>query len=173
MILRAILAFLALPATVGGLIPWALSTLPAPSAHRSIYGAVPMLLGTAVVMSATVSFYRLGEGTLAPWDPPRRIVVKNLYRFNRNPMYIGVVMVVLGWSVLTGNLWNYLYTAILPVGFHLRIVLYEEREMRRQFGKDWERYRRSVPRWGVRLTPYRTERETVDASRPGRHAAGN
>ena len=105
-------------------------------------------------MLAAISFYRRGQGTLAPWDPPKHLVVRDCYRFNRNPMYVGVVLLVLGWAVLTGNLWNYLYTALLPVIFHLRVVLYEEKEMQRLFGKEWETYTMAVPRWGVRIRPF-------------------
>ena len=159
---RAILAFLALSATAAGLVPWGLSYLPAPGIFQSNYGLLPMLLGATILVASVVSFYRRGLGTLAPWDPPRHLVVRDLYRFNRNPMYVGVVMIVCGWAVVTGSPWNYLYAAIVPVGFHLRVVLYEEKEMGRLFGEEWEQYRRSVTRWGVRFTPFRTEKEDVD-----------
>lgn len=157
MIARAILAFLILPGTMAGLIPWALSGLRHPgfSIARSSYGLVPLLFGAAILVAAVVSFYRRGLGTLAPWDPPRRLVVQDLYRFNRNPMYVGVLLIVLGWFLLSGSPWMLLYAILLATAFHLRVVLYEEGEMRRLFGEQWERYRRSVPRWGIRLTPYR------------------
>ena len=89
MYVRAILAFLALPATAAGLVPWGLSYLPAPGIFRSSYGVLPMLLGATILVASVVSFYRRGQGTLAPWDPPRHLVVQDLYRFNRNPMYVG------------------------------------------------------------------------------------
>jgi protein-S-isoprenylcysteine O-methyltransferase Ste14 len=156
---RAVLAFLSLPAIVAGLIPWALSQLTSPIAWRSIYGVLPVIVGMAALVASAVSFYRRGKGTLAPWDPPSKLVVQDLYRFNRNPMYVGLLTTVVGWSVLSGSLWIYIYAAVLPLVFHLRVVLHEEREMRRLLAEDWEHYRRSVPRWGIRFTPYTPEHE--------------
>jgi protein-S-isoprenylcysteine O-methyltransferase Ste14 len=76
-------------------------------------------------------------------------------------MYVGVAILVLGWAFLTGNLWNYVYAVIIPVIFHLRVVLYEEKEMQRLFGKEWEIYRMAVPRWGVRIRPYKSSVEQL------------
>ena len=114
-----------------------------------------MVAGLVILLVSVVSFYRRGRGTLAPWDPPVHLVVGDLYRFNRNPMYVGVVTILFGWALLAGSLWNCLYAALVPLLFHLRVVLVEEREMARRFGDDWEDYRRAVPRWGVSFHPYR------------------
>jgi protein-S-isoprenylcysteine O-methyltransferase Ste14 len=154
MMARAILAFIALPALVAGLFPWLLSQIPARGLHQRWYGVVPMVIGGAILLASVVSFYRRGRGTLAPWDPPKHLVVQDLYRFNRNPMYVGVVTLVLGWALRTGNPWNYAYAILLPVVFHLRVVLYEEPQLERLFGGNWEAYRRAVPRWGLRFRPY-------------------
>ena len=153
-LLRAILAFLALPVVVAGVLPWPISQIPAPVVFRLGYGVAPLFFGSAILLAAVVSFYRWGHGTLAPWDPPKHLVVRDLYRFNRNPMYVGVILVVWGWALLTGHLWNYAYALLLPVIFHLRVVLYEEKQMERLFGAEWEAYRRAVPRWGVTVRRY-------------------
>ncbi len=152
--IRAILAFLALPAIVAGVLPWLISIIPSPTVFSSRYGGIPLVMGSGILLAAVVSFYRRGRGTLAPWDPPRHLVVQDLYRFNRNPMYVGVTAILIGWAIVTGNPWNYAYAALIPVVFHLRVVLYEEREMERLFGQDWDAYRRAVPRWGLRFRPY-------------------
>jgi protein-S-isoprenylcysteine O-methyltransferase Ste14 len=159
MILRAVLSFLALPALVAGVIPLLISWIPSPDLFQSYFGAALIMIGGIILLMSVVSFYRRGKGTLAPWDPPKCLVVQDLYRFNRNPMYVGVVLLVLGWAFLTGNLWNYAYSAFLPVIFHFRVVLYEEIEMQRLFGKEWEIYRLAVPRWGVRIRPYKSSVE--------------
>lgn len=154
MLLRAILAFLALPALVAGVFPLILSRFAAPVVFRSLGGGIALcILGSAILLAAVVSFYRRGRGTLAPWDPPKHLVVRDLYRFNRNPMYVGVIFVVVGWALFTGNLWNYAYALILPLIFHLRVVLYEEKQMELLFGEEWIAYRRCVPRWGLALRP--------------------
>lgn len=151
---RSVRAFLALPVVVAGVVPWVLSRLPGPRMDGTRLGLVPVLVGTSILVASVVSFHRRGHGTLAPWDPPRRLVVQDLYRVTRNPMYVGVVTIVLGWALLTGSLWNTLFAVVVAVAFHLRVLLYEEKEMRRLFGDDWERYRRAVPRWGLRWPPY-------------------
>lgn len=152
--LRAILAFLALPAVVAGVFPWLVSRLPAAEYYPWPHGEVLIVLGGGILIASVVSFYRHGRGTLAPWDPPKHLVVQDLYRFNRNPMYVGVCLLTLGWALCTGNPWNYAYSALLPVIFHLRVVLYEEKEMERLFGVEWKAYCGKVPRWGVVFRPY-------------------
>lgn len=164
MILRAILSFLALPALVAGVFPMVISWIPSPDLFKSYFGAVLIIVGGSILLFSVVSFYRRGQCTLAPWDPPKHLVVQDLYRFNRNPMYVGVVILLLGWAFLMGNLWNYIYSALILVIFHLRVVLYEEIEMGRLFGKEWETYRAAVPRWRVRIRPYKSDVEHCAAA---------
>lgn len=154
MILRATLAFLALPAMVAGLVPWLISELPGPVLFQSSYGAALFAMGAGILLASALSFYRRGKGTLAPWDPPKHLVVADLYRFNRNPMYAGVALANIGWALCTGNPWNYGYAILVPIVFHLRVVFYEEKEMARLFGPEWNAYRHAVPRWGIARHPY-------------------
>ena len=167
LLIRAILAFLALPVIVAGLFPWLISRIPAPALSRWPYGIALMVLGGGIQLTSVVSFYRRGRGTLAPWDPPKHLVVHDLYRFNRNPMYVGVVALLFGWALAIGNPWNYAYAMFVAVIFHLRVVLYEEKEMARLFGREWEVYRRAVPRWGWRFRAY------IPRVEPGAAAHGN
>jgi len=151
---RAVVAFLALPAVVAGVLPWVVSMQDSPRLPHSVFGIVPLLVGAGILLASVMSFYRKGMGTLAPWDPPRLLVVSDLYRFTRNPMYLGIVILLLGWAVVVGNLWNYVYSLCVLLVFHIRVIFYEEKEMRRRFPDDWARYCRHVPRWGIRLIPY-------------------
>ena len=88
------------------------------------------------------------------WDPPKYLVVRDLYRFNRNPMYAGLILVVRGWALIAGHPWNHVYAVLLPVIFHLRVVLYEEEQMKRLFGGEWNTCRQAVSRWGVTAPLY-------------------
>jgi len=139
---------------VAGIIPWIISRIPAVEIFSSLFSLALFAIGGGILVAATISFYRRGRGTLAPWDPPRLLVVSDLYRFNRNPMYVGVSLLNLGWALFTGNPWNYGYAIIVALVFHLRVVLYEEKEMDRLFGSRWKAYRDAVPRWGLCLRPY-------------------
>ena len=150
MLLRAIAAFLMLPVIVAGVVPFLITLIPAPLWWKSLIAVLPMSAGVLILIMSAISFYRRGSGTLAPWDPPKHLVIQDLYRYNRNPMYVGVIFTVLGWAILIGNPWNYVYVVLLGVIFHLRVVLYEEKEMERLFGSEWETYQANVPRWGWR-----------------------
>ncbi len=153
--LQALGAFLALPVVVAGALPASLMVLGGPRvAGHALAGSLLVLGGFLPIAAAAVSFYRRGRGTLAPWDPPRHLVVEGLYRFNRNPMYVGVVTAIAGWAVATGTLSIAILAIIAGIVFHLRVVLYEEPEMKRLFGSEWERYRKAVPRWGIAARPF-------------------
>jgi protein-S-isoprenylcysteine O-methyltransferase Ste14 len=92
-------------------------------------------------------FYVAGRGTLAPWAPPTELVVVGLYRFSRNPMYIAVVLVLVGWAVGFRSWLLGAYAVAIAIGFHLRVVFGEEPWLARTHGEKWSRYQERVPRW--------------------------
>jgi protein-S-isoprenylcysteine O-methyltransferase Ste14 len=117
----------------------------------SFLGSPLLLCGLGILVWCVRDFYVIGKGTLAPWDPPKKLVVVGLYRFMRNPMYIGILGWVTGWSLIAGSPVLLGYAAVLAVAFHLRIVFYEEPTLARQFGSEWSHYRTTVNRWLPRL----------------------
>ena len=150
--LRALLAFLALPVLVAFIAPWAL--LPEDRwRQEGTFAGWPLLaFGLLLLFLCVRDFYILGKGTLAPWDPPINLVTGGLYQFVRNPMYIAVVSIVTGWSLLAGSPLLGAYALFLIVTFHLRVVLYEEPRLAKQFPADWPRYSRRVDRWLPRFS---------------------
>jgi protein-S-isoprenylcysteine O-methyltransferase Ste14 len=114
-------------------------------------GAAAALLGAIGLVWCIVEFVRLGRGTLAPVDPPRFVVRGGLYRYVRNPMYLCVLMLVLGEALLYGSRAVATYALVVALGFHLFVVFYEEPTLRRSFGADYEAYARKVPRWIPRI----------------------
>ena len=97
--LKALLAFLALPGMVAFVVPLLLVT-PAGRRHRiEPLGLAPLVLGVVVLGLTVREFYVTGRGTLAPWSPPRTLVTSGLYRYSRNPMYVGVLLILCGWAV--------------------------------------------------------------------------
>jgi len=145
---RAFLAFLVLPGVVGFLLPlWIGGGDPSRGSGWHVLGGIVAIVGAVILLWCVRDFYVAGKGTLAPWDPPRRLVVVGLYRYTRNPMYIGVLTLVLGWSLLFGSWRVAAYLVVLAIGFHLRTILYEEPRLTGLFGADFERYCATVPRW--------------------------
>ncbi|HVM98195.1 MAG TPA: methyltransferase [Candidatus Acidoferrales bacterium] len=147
MFLRALFAFLVLPGVVGGLLPWLIVAGDPARGQGWRIGAVVLLLGLMILLWCVRDFYVSGKGTLAPWDPPKHLVVVGLYRFCRNPMYVGVLTLVAGWSLLAASRRLAIYTVILGLGFHLRVLFYEEPTLARLFPDAWQLYRASVNRW--------------------------
>jgi protein-S-isoprenylcysteine O-methyltransferase Ste14 len=147
MFFRALLAFLALPVVVAGLIPWFLSGIDRFRTRGTVLGWPIFFLSAGIVFWCVRDFYVIGKGTLAPWDPPRNLVIVGLYQFMRNPMYVGVLGCVAGWSVIAGSPIMAAYTGMLAISFHLRVIFYEEPTLARQFGNEWTHYRTTVNRW--------------------------
>jgi protein-S-isoprenylcysteine O-methyltransferase Ste14 len=151
MFFRALFAFLSLPVIVAGLVPWYLSGIDGCRMRGTPLGWPLFLLGGGIVLWCARDFYVIGKGTLAPWDPPRKLVIIGLYKFTRNPMYVGVLGCVAGWSLIAGSPLLIVYMAILALGFHLRVVFYEEPLLARQFGPVWTQYSATVNRWLPKL----------------------
>jgi len=113
---------------------------------------MPLGVGAVILVWCVRDFYVSGKGTLAPWDPPKRLVIVGLYRFTRNPMYVGILLLLAGWSLLAASPLLIGYTMVVAIAFHLRVVLYEEPTLLGLFGEEWTSYVASVPRWLPRLT---------------------
>jgi protein-S-isoprenylcysteine O-methyltransferase Ste14 len=147
MVLRALAAFVILPGVVAGLFPLLIvSGDPWRYAGNPI-GWLVLVPGVLFLSSCVRDFLVLGQGTLAPWDPPRRLVTRGMYRFTRNPMYTAVVLVTAGWSICAGSPLLAGYTVCVGLGFHLRVILAEEPRLKNQFGPQWDSYRSNVNRW--------------------------
>ncbi len=111
-------------------------------------------IGIAIATWCAVEFALRGLGTPAPFDPPKRLVVTGLYRFVRNPMYVGLGVALVGEAWLTGRIEIVYEMLILWVAVTVFVLIYEEPALRRLFGEDYAAYCRQVPRWIPRLTPW-------------------
>jgi protein-S-isoprenylcysteine O-methyltransferase Ste14 len=121
---------------------------------RAVLGA-PLVAGGFAMWAWTVRlFARLGQGTLAPWDPTERLVVAGPYAHVRNPMITGVLAVLLGEALVLGSTAIAVWAAIFAVINHAFFLAYEEPAVERRFGDEYRRYRENVPRWIPRRTPY-------------------
>jgi protein-S-isoprenylcysteine O-methyltransferase Ste14 len=118
-------------------------------------GLILMVAGLAGIALTVGLFIHIGKGTLAPWSPPKRLVVTGPYAYVRNPMITSVVAVLLGEALFFGS-WRILAWAVLVfVVNHLYFILSEEPGLARRFGEEYGAYKRNVPRWLPRLVPWR------------------
>lgn len=110
--------------------------------------------GGAMYAWCVWDFAVFGRGTPAPIDPPKKLVVRGLYRYTRNPMYVSVMTVIVGWAVLYQAEVLGLYAFALGLCFHLFIRSYEEPHLREVFGREYEEYCTAVGRWVPKFPRY-------------------
>lgn len=136
------------PGTVAVYVPvFVFSHADAKVSVGAVAGAILLLSGGAIYLWCLWDFASFGRGTPAPIDPPKHLVVRGLYRYTRNPMYVGVLSVIFGWAVLFHSLPLAGYGLCVAACFHLFVVLYEEPQLTRVFGPSYLQYCSRVSRW--------------------------
>jgi len=142
---RALFAFLALPGMVAIAVPAFL--VQRQGGVLNPIGLLPLGIGLFLLLWCVRDFYVAGKGTLAPWSPPKHLVVSGPFRWSRNPIYVAMLVVLIGWTVTYWSRPLAVYTVVMFVAFHIRTILGEEPRLAREFGDEWRRYVRRVPRW--------------------------
>ena len=151
--------FAVAPGVVAGLGPWLLTgwhvrSLPAYWIPVRVIGAGLIVLGAAVLIQSFARFVNDGLGTPAPIAPPRHLVVTGLYRYVRNPMYVALFAAIAGQALLLGQVVLVWYGLAVAVACVLFVRGYEERTLAAQFGPQYAEYKRNVPGWWPRRTPW-------------------
>jgi protein-S-isoprenylcysteine O-methyltransferase Ste14 len=153
--LGSVVFLLVAPVVAVGVVPWLLTAwnleepLPGWIVFR-VVGGVLIVLGAAAVLEAFARFALQGLGTPAPVAPTEHLVVRGLYRYVRNPMYIANAAIIVGQGLLLGRLWLLLYAAVFLAVTAAFVHWYEEPTLNRQFGAEYDAYRRAVPGWWPR-----------------------
>jgi protein-S-isoprenylcysteine O-methyltransferase Ste14 len=117
-------------------------------------GGALICLGLVLMVVTIRLFATVGKGTLAPWDPTKRLVVHGVYRHVRNPMISGVMAILVGETICSASLPLACWFLMFVIVNALYIPLAEEPGLVKRFGGEYEQYRRKVPRWIPRLTPW-------------------
>jgi protein-S-isoprenylcysteine O-methyltransferase Ste14 len=151
------------PGAVAGLVPWLITrwrvadppdALSWAAIPLRIIGTALVLAGLAMLIDAFVRFVAEGFGTPAPIAPTEHLVVGGLYRYMRNPMYVGVLAAIIGQALLFGRFALLWYAAAAFAAVFVFVRLYEEPTLRRTFDTEYTDYQAAVPRWWPRLRPW-------------------
>lgn len=150
--LKTLLWSVFVPGTLTILVPYLLlsSTLelfPIRLSGFRFIGLIPIVLGAALYLWCAWDFTFTGKGTPAPFDPPKEMVVRGLYRYVRNPMYVAALLALIGEAIVFESALILIYAVIVFSVFHLWIIFYEEPTLRRKFGESYEKYCLKVRRW--------------------------
>ncbi|MBI4527672.1 MAG: isoprenylcysteine carboxylmethyltransferase family protein [Deltaproteobacteria bacterium] len=148
LLLKNLLFTLIMPGTVAVYVPLliARSRIPASGLLLAV-GLALLCLGGAIYAWCVWDFAAYGRGTPAPIAAPKKLIIRGLYRYTRNPMYVAVLTVILGWAVLFRAMALVVYALIVGACFHLFVILYEEPHLKKEFGREYHNYRARVRRW--------------------------
>lgn len=148
LIIRNVVFTIVIPGLGGVWAPWRIVSRGGHSATPVAWEAMPVItLGVALYVWCVWNFAAVRDGTPGPWDAPARVVAAGPYRWVRNPIYLAALLVVLGEAWLFTSLPLLAYAGAMAVCFHLFVIGYEERTLRRRFGDAYAQYQRSVSRW--------------------------
>jgi len=157
LVIKNLVFVLVVPGTVAVYVPLLIArshTLaPAPILAA---GVVLLAVGASIMLWCVWDFAAFGRGTPAPIDAPKQLVVRGLYGYVRNPMYVGACTMILGWAVLFRAPVLVAYALVLWVFFNAFVTLYEEPHLAKTFGREYEEYRARVGRWFPRVRGVRT-----------------
>ena len=147
--LKSLFFLIFVPGLLVGYIPFAfLLTGPLVDTGLLSLPALPIwLVGGVMILWCFWDFLVKGKGTPAPIDPPKELVVTGLYKYIRNPMYAGVLLMLMGEFLWFGYWVLLAYAFFFFIAFHLFVLLYEEPALKKKFGRSYENYLKTVPRW--------------------------
>jgi protein-S-isoprenylcysteine O-methyltransferase Ste14 len=152
LLLKNLLFTILVPGTVAVFVPLSIAEgEPPATGPLAALSLLLLALGAAIYGWCVWDFAAFGRGTPAPIDAPKKLVVRGLYRFTRNPMYVGVLLVIVGFAARFGSVDVLFYAACVAIAFNLFIRLYEEPHLTQVFGEEYVAYCARVGRWLPRL----------------------
>jgi protein-S-isoprenylcysteine O-methyltransferase Ste14 len=159
---RIIIAFFALPFMVLVVSPLTLHNILPDALVQVMYvfpgqQAAALLLavtGLGLLYTTNLLFIRFGKGTLAPWSPPEKLIIRGPYRFMRQPMISGVILVLMSEFIFLASWAALIWFSVFLMTNLIYIPLIEEKALFNRFGQAYQRYREAVPGWIPRLTPW-------------------
>ncbi len=147
-IIPMLLVYMTQLLVIGWLLSYPFNFLPTAT------GLVVAIAGLITLIQTNRYFASIGQGTLAPWAPTSKLVVHGVYLYVRNPMILGVLMILLGESIFIGSYAIFLWFLFFAIGNHMYFIKSEEPGLIARFGDEYLRYLENVPRWIPRITPW-------------------
>ena len=145
---KTLIFTIVVPGTVGVYIPYRLRGVGMYAGSAlGLLGLAPVAIGAVLYLWCAWDFATFGRGTPLPLDAPKQLVTHGIYRFVRNPMYVGVLLAILGQALWFGSVPILWYALAVALCFHLFVILCEEPTLRRKFGESYAQYCRTVSRW--------------------------
>jgi protein-S-isoprenylcysteine O-methyltransferase Ste14 len=161
-VLKQIFSFI-LPVTVLIIVPLSIeSNISIQHISALLAGLMIIAIGLYIMIMTISTFIRIGKGTLAPWSPTRNLVIDGMYRYVRNPMILGVLIVLIGESISVMSPNIFIWSLIFFIINNIWFLLYEEPDLQKKFGKEYEEYKMNVSRWIPRLKPFKSRASESD-----------
>jgi protein-S-isoprenylcysteine O-methyltransferase Ste14 len=153
LLLRNLIFTILQPGVIAGLVPYLILKSKGINGFDQSFelyhyiGALFFVVGFIIMAICIISFAINGRGTLSPVDPTKHLVVSGLYRFSRNPMYVGVIMILIGEAVFFRSMLLGIYFPTVLIVFNAFILFFEEPRLKKLFGDDYINYCKRVGRW--------------------------
>ncbi|NNC71005.1 MAG: isoprenylcysteine carboxylmethyltransferase family protein [Flavobacteriaceae bacterium] len=141
------------PGLVAGLIPLWISGYQLNTLFEDVWqvqqyiGASIFVIGFVIMIWCIINFAVKGRGTLSPIDPTKKLVLSGLYKFSRNPMYVGVMLLLIGEAIFLGSTMLWIYVVFVFILFNIFVIYIEEPRLKKDFGKEYISYTQNVRRW--------------------------
>lgn len=151
--LRILVFTILQPGVVAGLIPWLILKYEPGIILNDTFsawqylGIVFFVFGLLILLMCIARFGFEGKGTLSPLDPTKKLVIAGLYKYSRNPMYVGVMMILAGETVFFQSYHLLVYSILIFCAFHAFIIYREEPRLLKDFGEEYISYKSAVRRW--------------------------
>ena len=118
-------------------------------------GVLTLAAGLFLAVWTMILFNNIGKGTLAPWNPPKKLVVEGPYCYVRNPMIIGVLLILIAESLILNSIQIFWWVVLFFIINTIHFYIFEEKQLENNFGEDYKNYRKNVPMWIPRFTPWK------------------
>lgn len=112
----------------------------------NLFGIILFLIGAMLVLMALAWFIK-HKTPPNPNEKPRKLVISGVYRYTRNPMYFGGLLIFIGLAVITGSLLAFLFPVIFFIIIDSKTIVREEKQLAKLFGEEYKKYKEKVRKW--------------------------